>query len=88
MSSSDFPWRQLSLTSEDEVQACEPITELTFCDMARLTVSGTEATMHAMRLARAFTGRDQSSGSRASTTAYMTTRSVSPDEATESRRPS
>jgi len=26
-------------------------------DMARMTVSGTEATMHAMRLARAFTGR-------------------------------
>ncbi len=48
-----------SLTSEDEVTACELICELTFCEMARLTVSGTEATMHAMRLARGFTGRDK-----------------------------
>ncbi len=48
-----------SLTSEDEVQACELICELTFCDMARLTVSGTEATMHALRVARGFTGRDK-----------------------------
>ncbi|MBA3850779.1 MAG: aspartate aminotransferase family protein [Chloroflexi bacterium] len=48
-----------SLTSEDEVGACELICELTFCEMARLTVSGTEATMHAMRLARGFTGRDK-----------------------------
>jgi glutamate-1-semialdehyde 2,1-aminomutase len=48
-----------SLTSEDEVAACELITEMTFCDMARLTVSGTEATMHAMRVARGFTGRDR-----------------------------
>lgn len=47
-----------SLTSEDEVTAAELVCELTFCDMARLTVSGTEATMHAIRLARAFTGRD------------------------------
>src|SRR4030095_7249464 len=28
-------------------------------DMARMTVSGTEATMHAMRVARAYTGRDK-----------------------------
>jgi glutamate-1-semialdehyde 2,1-aminomutase len=48
-----------SLTSEDEVLACELITEMTHCEMARLTVSGTEATMHAMRMARAFTGRDR-----------------------------
>jgi len=48
-----------SLTSEDEVRAAELITELTFCDMARLTVSGTEATMHALRVARGFTGRDK-----------------------------
>jgi glutamate-1-semialdehyde 2,1-aminomutase len=47
-----------SLTSEDEVRACELIVELTFCEMARLTVSGTEATMHAIRIARGFTGRD------------------------------
>jgi glutamate-1-semialdehyde 2,1-aminomutase len=48
-----------SLTSEDEVLAAELITALTFCEMARLTVSGTEATMHAIRVARGFTGRDK-----------------------------
>jgi glutamate-1-semialdehyde 2,1-aminomutase len=48
-----------SLTSEDELQAAELVCELTFCEMARLTVSGTEATMHAMRMARGFTGRDK-----------------------------
>ncbi|MEO7119054.1 MAG: aspartate aminotransferase family protein [Candidatus Limnocylindrales bacterium] len=48
-----------SLTSEDEVQAVELICEMTFCEMARLTVSGTEATMHAIRVARGFTGRDK-----------------------------
>jgi glutamate-1-semialdehyde 2,1-aminomutase len=47
-----------SLTSEDEVTAAELVCELTFCDVARLTVSGTEATMHAIRVARGFTGRD------------------------------
>ena len=47
-----------SLTSEDEVRACQLVTDLTFCDMARLATSGSDATMHAMRLARAFTGRD------------------------------
>ena len=49
-----------SLTSEDEVQAVELICELTgWVDMARMTVSGTEATMHAMRVARAYTGREK-----------------------------
>src|SRR6478672_11024083 len=49
-----------SLTSEDEVRAMELVCELTgWVDMSRMTVSGTEATMHAMRLARAFTGRDK-----------------------------
>jgi glutamate-1-semialdehyde 2,1-aminomutase len=49
-----------SLTSEDEVQAMELLRELTgWVDKARMTVSGTEATMHAMRVARAFTGRDK-----------------------------
>ncbi len=48
-----------SLTSEDEVSALELLCELTFCDMARMTVSGTEATMHAIRVARGFTGRDK-----------------------------
>jgi glutamate-1-semialdehyde 2,1-aminomutase len=47
-----------SLTSEDEVEAIELVKELTgWVDKARLTVSGTEATMHAMRIARAYTGR-------------------------------
>jgi glutamate-1-semialdehyde 2,1-aminomutase len=49
-----------SLTSEDEVQAMELVKELTgWVDKARMTVSGTEATMHAMRVARAYTGRDK-----------------------------
>jgi len=49
-----------SLTSEDEVRAMELLTELTgWVDKARMTVSGTEATMHAMRVARAYTGRDK-----------------------------
>jgi glutamate-1-semialdehyde 2,1-aminomutase len=49
-----------SLTTEDEIRAMELVCELTgWVDMARMTVSGTEATMHLMRLARAFTGRDK-----------------------------
>ena len=49
-----------SLTSEDEIRTVELLCELTgWVDMARMTVSGTEATMHAMRLARAFTGRER-----------------------------
>jgi glutamate-1-semialdehyde 2,1-aminomutase len=49
-----------SLTTEDEVRAMELLCELTgWVDMARMTVSGTEATMHLMRLARAFTGRNK-----------------------------
>jgi glutamate-1-semialdehyde 2,1-aminomutase len=47
-----------SLTSEDEVEAMELIKEMTgWVGKARMTVSGTEATMHAMRVARAYTGR-------------------------------
>lgn len=47
-----------SLTSEDEVRTIELICELTgWVEQARMTVSGTEATMHAMRVARAYTGR-------------------------------
>ncbi len=47
-----------SLTSEDEVRALELVKELNpWIGKARLTVSGTEATMHAMRMARAYTGR-------------------------------
>ncbi|MGZ6339205.1 MAG: aspartate aminotransferase family protein, partial [Candidatus Limnocylindrales bacterium] len=49
-----------SLTTEDEVRAAELVCELTgWVEMARLTVSGTEATMHAMRVARGYTGRDK-----------------------------
>jgi len=49
-----------SLTSEDEVRTVELICELTgWVEMARMTVSGTEATMHAMRVARAYTGRNK-----------------------------
>jgi glutamate-1-semialdehyde 2,1-aminomutase len=49
-----------SLTSEDEVRAMELVKELTgWIDQARMTVSGTEATMHAMRVARAYTGRNK-----------------------------
>ncbi len=49
-----------SLTSEDEVQAMELVKEMTgWIDKVRMTVSGTEATMHAMRIARAYTGRDR-----------------------------
>ncbi len=48
-----------SLTTEDEIRVAELITELTFCEMVRMTVSGTEATMHAIRVARGFTGRDK-----------------------------
>src|SRR5256885_6661371 len=49
-----------SLTSEDEIRAMELVKALTgWVDMARMTVSGTEATMHAMRIARAYTGRNK-----------------------------
>jgi glutamate-1-semialdehyde 2,1-aminomutase len=47
-----------SLTSEDEVVAMETVKELNpWLGKARMTVSGTEATMHAMRVARAYTGK-------------------------------
>lgn len=47
-----------SLTSEDEVRAMELLCELNgWPKKARMTVSGTEATMHAMRVARAATER-------------------------------
>ncbi|HEU4571254.1 MAG TPA: aspartate aminotransferase family protein [Candidatus Limnocylindrales bacterium] len=49
-----------SLTTEDEVRTIELVCELTgWVDQARMTVSGTEATMHAMRVARAYTGRNK-----------------------------
>jgi glutamate-1-semialdehyde 2,1-aminomutase len=49
-----------SLTSEDELEAMELIKQITgWVGKARMTVSGTEATMHAMRVARAYTGRNK-----------------------------
>ena len=49
-----------SLTSEDEVEAMELIKQMTgWVGKARMTVSGTEATMHAMRVARGYTGRNK-----------------------------
>jgi glutamate-1-semialdehyde 2,1-aminomutase len=49
-----------SLTSEDEVEAMDLLKELTgWIGKARMTVSGTEATMHSMRIARAYTGRNK-----------------------------
>ena len=47
-----------SLTSEDEVVAMEAVKQLNpWLGKVRMTVSGTEATMHAMRVARAYTGK-------------------------------
>jgi glutamate-1-semialdehyde 2,1-aminomutase len=49
-----------SLTSEDEIEAMELIKQMTgWVGKARMTVSGTEATMHAMRVARAYTGKNK-----------------------------
>jgi len=48
-----------AMTSELEVEVAEKIVRM--CpgvEMVRLACSGTEATMHAIRLARAYTGRD------------------------------
>ncbi len=48
-----------AMTGELEIQVAEMITEM--CpgvEMVRLACSGTEATMHAIRVARAYTGRE------------------------------
>ena len=48
-----------AMTSELEVELCEMIVEMCpAVEMVRLACSGTEATMHAIRVARAYTGRD------------------------------
>ena len=48
-----------AMTGELEVQVAEMITKMVpAVEMVRLACSGTEATMHAIRLARAYTGRD------------------------------
>ena len=48
-----------AMTQRREVEAAEKVTEaLPWVDGLRFTNTGTEATMHAIRLARGFTGRD------------------------------
>ena len=48
-----------AMTGELEVAVVEMIVEMSpAIDMVRLACSGTEATMHAIRVARAYTGRD------------------------------
>lgn len=48
-----FAW-----TTPWEIQVCERITRMCKVDKVRLTNTGTEATMHALRIARAHTGRE------------------------------
>ncbi|MBN1485147.1 MAG: aspartate aminotransferase family protein [Chloroflexia bacterium] len=49
-----FAW-----TTPAEVRLAEQICRITGVDKVRLANSGTEATMHALRLARAYTGRER-----------------------------
>jgi glutamate-1-semialdehyde 2,1-aminomutase len=49
-----------AMTTELEIIVAEMIIEMCPCvEMVRLACSGTEATMHALRIARAFTGREK-----------------------------
>jgi glutamate-1-semialdehyde 2,1-aminomutase len=48
-----------AMTNAYEISAAEKIKTLTGVDLVRFANSGTEATMHAVRMARAFTGRDK-----------------------------
>jgi len=48
-----------AMTSEYEIEAAEKIKDLTGVDLIRFANSGTEATMHAIRIARAYTGRNK-----------------------------
>jgi len=48
-----------SMTHEYEISAAEKIKKLANVDLVRFANSGTEATMHAIRVARAFTGREK-----------------------------
>ncbi len=49
-----------AMTSEMELDVAEMIIEMCPCvEMVRLACSGTEATMHALRVARAYTGREK-----------------------------
>jgi glutamate-1-semialdehyde 2,1-aminomutase len=47
------------MTNEYEIQVAEKIKKLTGVDMVRYASSGTETTMHALRIARAYTGRNK-----------------------------
>ena len=49
-----FAW-----TTPYEIELCERITQMCNVDKVRLTNTGTEATMHALRIARAYTGREK-----------------------------
>jgi len=49
-----FAW-----TTPYEIELCERITKMCNVDKVRLTNTGTEATMHALRIARAYTGRER-----------------------------
>ncbi len=49
-----FAW-----TTPYEIELCEQITRMCKVDKVRLTNTGTEATMHALRIARAYTGREK-----------------------------
>ncbi len=50
----------LGITSELEVEVCQKVVEMCpSVEMVRLVNSGTEATMHALRVARAYTGREK-----------------------------
>jgi glutamate-1-semialdehyde 2,1-aminomutase len=49
-----FAW-----TTPLEIQVAERIVRLTGVDKVRLSNTGTEATMHALRMARAYTGRER-----------------------------
>jgi len=49
-----FAW-----TTPNEIEVCERITRMCKVDKVRLTNTGTEATMHALRVARAYTGREK-----------------------------
>lgn len=49
-----FAW-----TTPYEIELCERIIKMCNVDKVRLTNTGTEATMHALRIARAYTGREK-----------------------------
>jgi glutamate-1-semialdehyde 2,1-aminomutase len=49
-----FAW-----TTPYEIELCERITQMCKVDKVRLTNTGTEATMHALRIARAYTAREK-----------------------------